>query len=312
MSNVGNHDMYQEKNKFRFFKVFLGRMRWHLCCIVLIFLTGIIDRGCKPNHSPETIFIQSAGMNKKIPAMVFTPGNYDPHKKKYPVLYLLHGHSSDYAGWTYLQDQLMEWSELNQIILVCPDGDFDSWYIDSPKQPERRYETFIVRELISYIDQHFSSITDKSFRGISGVSMGGHGAVYLSFKYPETFGICGSISGALDLLPFSNEWNLSTLLGPIEDNRNIWESKSCLQILKSSQTVCLPMRIDIGKEDFFIEANRQFKSTLNEMNCPHEYNESEGAHTLEYWTRILPEHLLFFSNHWNNRPTTTEDKFLKK
>lgn len=244
--------------------------------------------------------------------MVYSPVDYDPENKKYPILYLLHGHSSHYAGWTYLQDQLLEWCDLNQIILVCPDGDFDSWYIDSPVQKHRKYETFLVKELSSYIDSLYASISSKYFRGISGVSMGGHGAIYLSLKYPDHFGCCGSISGALNLMTFPNEWNLASLLGPLEQNPSVWESISCLQLLDKSLANCFPMRIDIGKDDFFLEANRQFHKRLSEMNCPHEYYESEGSHSIDYWTRVLPLHLQFFVDLWKKGMDTSAVNSIKK
>lgn len=270
--------------------------------VFLELLVCFVFARCSTIQYPQTHFIQSNSMDKKIPVLVFLPDNYSPADQRYPVLYLLHGHSSNYAGWSYIQPDLLKWVNQNQIILVCPDGESDSWYLDSPVEKDIRYETFISKELTAYIDQLFATQATHHYRGITGISMGGHGAVSLSLKHPETFGVCGSISGALDLFPFEEEWNLSSLLGPLKEHREKWNEVSSQQLLENKLSLCIPMRIDCGSEDFFIDVNRRFHQSLNKRNCLHEYHEKQGAHTMEYWTRVFPEHLEFFSSYWDKPP----------
>ena len=77
------------------------------------------------------------------------------------------------------------------IIFVCPDGK-DSWYWDSPKNPAYRYETFVSSELVNYIDRNYKTIADRKGRAITGLSMGGHGAMWLGIRHKDVFGAAGS------------------------------------------------------------------------------------------------------------------------
>jgi len=80
-------------------------------------------------------------------------------------------------------------------IIVTPDGGVDSWYFDSPVDPTYRYETFVTQELIPYIDKLYKTVADRSGRAIAGLSMGGHGALYLAIRHQELFAAAGSMSG---------------------------------------------------------------------------------------------------------------------
>ena len=95
------------------------------------------------------------------------------------------------------------------VIIVMPDGGFDSWYYDSPVEPTYRYETFVARELVEYIDSHYRTKAEPSARAIAGLSMGGHGALYLAIRHQNVFGAAGSLSGGVDIRPFPDNWNIA-------------------------------------------------------------------------------------------------------
>ncbi|MBK9109609.1 MAG: esterase family protein [Saprospiraceae bacterium] len=189
---------------------------------LLLFLSGWLAVSSNA-AKVDTVQIYSRSMNKSFPALIFKPEIEKKTQQKFPVLYLLHGHSSDYAGWNYIESQLKNWADDHRIIIVCPDGDYSSWYVNSPVRRNSKFETYIAREVVKYVDDHYPSMKDKTYRGITGVSMGGHGAIYLALNQPDVFGIAGSISGALDILPFSDEWNLQEVFGPLKGNEKIWK-----------------------------------------------------------------------------------------
>ena len=141
----------------------------------------------------ETVTTHSDVMDKDIKAMVITPDDYDT-SKKYPVVYLLHGHSGSYIEWPKRAPQLLEFADTYQMIFVSPDGNYNSWYFDSEVKPESQYETYIAEELVAFTDKAYSTIKDRSGRAITGLSMGGHGALYLAFKHQDVFGAAGSMS----------------------------------------------------------------------------------------------------------------------
>lgn len=243
----------------------------------------------------DTIAIPSASMNKTFNALVFLPSNYEQNSKSYPVLYLLHGHSSDPSSWYFVIPKIREWADQYQIILVCPDGNYDSWYLDGPNKADRKFETYMALEVPKFIDQCYRSLKDRASRGISGISMGGHGAIYLALKYPGQFSCIGSSSGGLDLIPFYREWNLYQLLGDPIKNKTRWEQSSCLSLLNQQAFKNQKLYIDCGTEDFFLEVNRKFHKKLEELNIPHRYVESKGDHSIPYWKAAYEKQIAFFS-----------------
>ena len=74
-----------------------------------------------------------------------------------------------------------------------------SWYWNSPVDPKSQYETFISDELIKAIDSKYKTIKNRTGRAITGLSMGGHGALYLAIKHQDVFGAAGSMSGGVDI-----------------------------------------------------------------------------------------------------------------
>ncbi|HLZ88830.1 MAG TPA: alpha/beta hydrolase-fold protein, partial [Puia sp.] len=156
----------------------------------------------------DTILVHSAAMNKDIKCVVISPGGKPAPGAHWPVIYLLHGYSGDYAQWIHTAPQLAQESTADGILFVCPDGGYDSWYFDSPVDPSVRYETFITSELIPYIDRHYSTLPDKTHRAITGLSMGGHGALYLAIRHRDLFGAAGATSGGVDFRPFPDNWGI--------------------------------------------------------------------------------------------------------
>ena len=96
----------------------------------------------------DTIEVYSNIMHKNIRCCVITPANIKTAQKKYPVIYLLHGYSGNYAQWITRAPQIQQQADELQVIMVCPDGGYGSWYIDSPVDSSIRYETFVGKELV--------------------------------------------------------------------------------------------------------------------------------------------------------------------
>ena len=119
----------------------------------------------------DTLMVRSESMNKDIKIVAIQPEKA-VKGEKCPVVYLLHGHGGHAKTWIQVRPDLPEIADRDGIIFICPDGSRDSWYWDSPQVKESRYETFISKELINYVDTHFNTIADRSKRAITGLSMG--------------------------------------------------------------------------------------------------------------------------------------------
>jgi S-formylglutathione hydrolase FrmB len=172
----------------------------------------------------DTVITRSAAMNKDIKAVVVTPEGY-VKSKNYPTLYLLHGYSGNYRDWG-ASEPVTRLADQHQMIIVCPDGNFGSWYFDSPEDPQWKYETYVAGELVQWVDKNYSTIKDRAGRAITGLSMGGHGALYLAFKHQDVFGAAGSMSGGVDIRPFPNNWDMAKRLGSYAKHPERWEQNT--------------------------------------------------------------------------------------
>jgi len=246
----------------------------------------------------DTVEVASASMKKNIKAVVITPGDYT-NGKDYPVVYLLHGFGDNYAGWIQKVPAIKEDADALHLIIVCPDGS-RSWYMDSPVDPAYKYETFVSSELVSYVDKNYKTKKDRAARGITGLSMGGHGGLYLSFRHQEVFGAGGSMSGGVDIRPFPTNWDLALRLGTYAQNTGNWEENTVINQVHLLTPNSLAITIDCGTEDFFYKVNEQLHQKLLDRNIPHDYTTRPGAHNWNYWSNAIHYQLLFMSRFFTN------------
>lgn len=243
----------------------------------------------------DTLDIYSPAMRKTTRCLVLKPDNYSVMGARYPVVYLLHGHSGNYTGWLGEAPQLLEAVDNLQIIIVCPDGGYDSWYVDSPVDSTVRYATHIAMEVVDFVDYYYHTRQDAAGRAITGLSMGGHGALSLAIRHPERFGAAGSMSGGLDLRSFRrNNWDLEGVLGDPNRYWENWERASVVNLVPQINTGKPEIIFDCGLGDFFLETNREMHRRLTEANIPHDYTERPGEHNGAYWSSAVDYHLLFF------------------
>jgi S-formylglutathione hydrolase FrmB len=245
----------------------------------------------------DTVNTYSASMKKTIKAVVITPDDY-ASAQPLPVVYLLHGYSGNYADWVIKAKGFEKAVDLYQIIIVCPDGGFGSWYWDSPVDPDYKYETYVSKELVSWIDSKYKTIKNKKGRGITGLSMGGHGALYLAFRHQDVFGAAGSMSGGVDIRPFPNNWDMALRLGKYSEHPQNWEQYTVINMLNLLQPNSLALLIDCGTEDFFYKVNENLHQQLLYRNIPHDYITRPGAHNWNYWTNSIQYQLLFMNNYF--------------
>jgi S-formylglutathione hydrolase FrmB len=245
----------------------------------------------------DTVETFSPSMNKKIKAVVITPDSY-ANGKEFPVIYLLHGYSDDYSGWIKKSKGVDKLSDLYNVIIVCPDGS-TSWYFDSPVNRGIRYETYISGELVEWVDQKYKTVKDRTGRGITGLSMGGHGALYLAFRHQDVFGVAGSMSGGVDIRPFPNNWELSKNLGKYSEYPENWEKNTVINQVHLLTPNSLSIIFDCGTEDFFFKVNQNLHEKMLERNIPHDFITRPGFHNWEYWTNSVKYQFLFMSDYFS-------------
>jgi S-formylglutathione hydrolase FrmB len=245
----------------------------------------------------DTVTTYSAAMKKQIKAVVIVPGNYAT-AKALPVVYLLHGYSGNYADWITKARGFEKAADQYQLLVVCPDGGFGSWYWDSPVDSSFRYETYVATELVNWVDGHYKTIKDRKGRAITGLSMGGHGALYLAIKHQDVFGAAGSMSGGVDIRPFPNNWDMAKRLGTYAGHPQNWEQNTVINLLHLITPNSLSLLIDCGTEDFFYEVNKKLHEELSYRNIAHDFITRPGAHNWPYWQNAVQYQLLFMSNYF--------------
>jgi S-formylglutathione hydrolase FrmB len=269
----------------------------------LIFLLAFFSYASSTySATVDTVNVFSAGMNKNIKTVVIKPDTYN-EKKSFPVLYLLHGYSDRYDGWVTKVPSIIELSDLNDIIVVCPDGGFNSWYWDSPVDAAYQYETFVAKELIKWADNNLYTIPSREGRAITGLSMGGHGGLYLAFRNQDVFGACGSMSGGVDIRPFPNNWDMYKYIGKQSESPENWNEYTVMGLLHLLTPNRLKIIIDCGTEDFFYEVNERLHKELLYRNIPHDYISRPGSHNWEYWSNAIKYQMLYFNEFFDNQGT---------
>jgi S-formylglutathione hydrolase FrmB len=259
----------------------------------------ILTVHCTNAATVDTISIYSNAMHKEFKCVVIRPSVLQDETHPLPVVYLLHGHSGWYSNWIIRVPQLKDYADRYSLMIVCPDGGMASWYFDSPVDSSMKYETYISKEVPEYIDAHYFTIKDRKARAITGLSMGGHGALFLAFRHSETFGSCGSMSGCADLRPFSKSWGINKLIGDSLNYSDNWKNYSVITLAEQKPADSLAIIIDCGTEDFFYEVNKSLHQKLLQQQISHDYTERPGKHDWAYWKNAVQFQLLFFSKYFD-------------
>jgi S-formylglutathione hydrolase FrmB len=240
---------------------------------------------------------------------VVTPAAYNQGNDRYPTLYLLHGGVGQFSDWTKsISDKnlIQKLSDQYGFIIVMPEGEKFSYYLDSPVDPNSQFESYIAKDVIGHIDSNFRTIAKKEGRAITGLSMGGYGSLFIAANHPDLFLAAGSMSGALN--PDLKGWKLpqdaivnlgnafAEILGSKEDHPERYDSVSIINKIADFKSQKIHLIIDCGVNDFLIEPNRELHRRLVFEGVSHDYTERDGGHSWNYWENALRYHMLFFAN----------------
>ncbi|MFC2156503.1 alpha/beta hydrolase [Acidobacteriota bacterium] len=244
---------------------------------------------------------------------VYLPPGYESSTRRYPVVYLLHGYSDQEWGWVQFGeiqeavDRAIEKREIPPMIIVMPDGRV-TWYVNDYAGKDR-YEDMFVQELIPHIDRTFLTRSEREFRAISGLSMGGYGSLTLSMRYPDLFSSCAAFSAAVwefGTLVDSKSYDrmLKPIFGPIVDDKipDHFIIKDPLNIAQTTDVKSLKRvryYIDCGDDDFLIAGNCALHLALMKREVPHEFRVRDGGHSWIYWRTGIIDGLRFISERFH-------------
>ncbi len=241
----------------------------------------------------DTLEMYSPKMQKVIKNLVVLPDSY-AEGDDFPVVYLLHGANGSYKSWVENAENTQLLADQYDMMIVCPDGGLTSWYFDSPVDPTMQYESYIIYELIPFIDMRYKTSGIREMRAISGLSMGGHGALYIAMRHAEKFVAAGSMSGGVDFRPFPQQWDIAKRLGSYAENESAWDSRVVVNQEHLWDGGMPKIFFDCGTEDFFYQVNQNLHEKMLKYKVPHTFISRPGAHNWRYWDQALSYQLLFF------------------
>ncbi|MGE5435757.1 MAG: alpha/beta hydrolase [Syntrophothermus sp.] len=239
-------------------------------------------------YSQELFIIESEYLPANDTIKVFVPTNYDMIGESLPLVFMLHGWDGNYNQWSEITD-LQKYSDKYNFILVCPDGLIDSWYIDSPVDNKFQFEKFFIYELFPEVLKKYK--VDKTNVFITGLSMGGFGAISFFIKYNNLFKAAASTSGILDIVPFKGKWGMDDKFDSLEN----YNKYSPLNNINSVNDTTKKIFIDCGIDDFAYNVNKMFYEECKRNHLDAVFISKKGNHSRAYWKESIDMHMYFFS-----------------
>lgn len=255
------------------------------------------------SQAQDKWILESEYLSQSDTVLVFKPNTYN-NSQKYPLVYLLHGYSENYQQWSQTTD-LQKLADQYGFIIVTPDG-FTSYYINSPTNKGSQYEDFFFKDLVPKVHKTFNIDDNNIF--ISGLSMGGYGALRYFILHPDYFSTAGSTSGALKI-DYPNFQKVSQLFwqtNRMTDDliKNIgnpktenWNAYSILTLLEQNPDFKKPFIFDCGTEDILYSNSADLKAETDSLKIPTTFISQPGDHNTEYWNKSIEHHFVYFQQH---------------
>jgi S-formylglutathione hydrolase FrmB len=275
-----------------------------------------------PRRTPpgvKTVSFEAPSVGRTLKYNVALPKSYEAEpERRYPVLYLLHGFTSDYTAWAFLGAGRAA-APYDLIVVMVDAG--NSWYVNwgkSEGDAKNAWEDYLVKDLIGHVDATYRTVARREGRAINGLSMGGYGAMTVGLRHPELFASVGSHSGAIGFarslaermrrgesldrpgreprdipnpligVPDFDSQAERTPKGELFATPEQADEHDPFTLVAKLAPEALPhLYFDCGTEDFLYNSNREFARLLLEKKIPFTFAQSPGGHTPAYWTREI-------------------------
>ena len=254
---------------------------------------------------------QSKLLARELRYGLYLPASYNNSAKRYPVLYFLHGMYENEMRWSsrgqtdLMLDRMIADGKIGEFIVAIPFGG-TSFYTNT-RDGSERWEDALITEFIPMIESTYRVNASRTTRGISGISMGGYGALKIAMKHPDLFGSVSAHSAVLlkDLSAARvSTGRLQMFQGlfdriyAISQDLSYWEANNPLTLAAEPKKLNgLKIYFDCGTEDDYgFEAGaKQLDELLTKNSYPHEAHLYPGRHGWDYAAQHTNESLLF---HW--------------
>ena len=238
---------------------------------------------------------------------IYLPPDYETSSRSYPVLYLLHGLGDDQTGWIQfgevkkIADNAIINGEATPMVIVMPDANTgEVGYFNIPSK-NWMYEDFFFNELMPHVESKYRIKSDKRFRAISGLSMGGGGTLTYALHRPDLFSAAAPLSSATGSTDVEESLKRIRRYGfefTRDEMQSLLKANHPLELIKDislNKLNSVRWYIDCGDDDYLFEDNSLLHIAFSKRGINHEYRVRDGAHTWTYWRESLPTVLEFVS-----------------
>ncbi len=276
--------------------------------LILLYITFSAVMFAQSGKVFDNLSMTSKILNMERKYAIYLPADYESSQRSYPVLYLLHGGGDDQTGWVqfgevlHIADEAVSQGKATPMIIVMPDANTGQRGYYNDVKGTWRYEDFFFEEFMPFVEKKYRIKSEKRFRAISGLSMGGGGTFIYALHHPELFSSACPLSASVGYL--SVQQAKERLAG--SGNENITDAEAASYFSKYSalalidsisddQKKAVRWYIDCGDDDFLFEGNSLVHIAMRKKEIPHEFRIRDGGHTWTYWRASLPCVLEFVS-----------------
>jgi enterochelin esterase-like enzyme len=238
----------------------------------------------------------SVALGRNMPYFVYLPVGYAESGKRYPVLYMLHGHGGENTEWIgyglpETADHLMNAGQIGQMIIVLPQGDQSFWV--NHADDGQRWGDYTAQDVVQYIDATYRTIPDAKHRAIGGLSMGADGAMQLAMNYPGTYSAVGIHS------PTLRNYADTTSYVPFFGDEAYFDAHDPVVLTKQypDRAHALHIFLDVGADDAaWIPSVRDYHDLLTQLDVVHTWHDEwPGIHDGYYWGGHATDYLHFYA-----------------
>jgi S-formylglutathione hydrolase FrmB len=265
--------------------------------------TGVVADG-RIDARLHELTVRSPALGATTKLRVLLPRGYDTSRRRYPVLYVLHGANDDYTSWTRSGDAERLTAHA-PLIVVMPDAGRSGWYTDwfnGVRGGPPRWERYHIGELLSLIDHRYRTIARRGGRAIAGLSMGGFGAMSYAARHPDRFISAAAFSGAVDGLVVGQIAPVGAF-GPIVGQRVRLRGHDPWTLAGNLRSLHITLRTGDGRTGGPLGGGDAIEAAVHAMSLRlhrvltayhirHVWDDyGRGGHTWPYWRRDLRETL---------------------
>lgn len=254
----------------------------------------------------EELSVESKLLGRNIEYAIYFPPDYEQSDRTYPVLYLLHGGGDDHKAWVqsgevgFIATNAIQSGKATPMVIVMPNSKpGKSRYFNGYKD-EWPYEDFFFQEFIPFIESNYRVKSDKRYRAISGLSMGGRSSFVYALHRPDMFSACCPMSpgaGALEPSkardfygPRGFEQAGEKELLEYDDNHSLLR---LIERMPKEDIGKVLIYLDCGDDDGLSIENALVHIALKQKGIKHEFRIRDGNHNWSYWRGGL-EYVLEF------------------